>query len=714
MSATPKQPVFLRILKDGKPLEMKQYSGQQIVIGREGTVDLAVGEPSVSPIHAMIEEREEGKYFLCDLGSQSGTFLNGHKIVDEPITSGAEFRLGDVTLEFHIGIPRPKKTVQPIADVQAVASTPAPSPVTMPMPIKPAPQAPVIKPLTPPRPIVTPTPAQTPFAASTPTPAPVTPPPQKVEMKAEGTKVKIPPQPIKKSAPTQTISASTSSASLMGSDIIPSHKIRPAPIAGTFAKPSSARLDKMTESSRGNTVEILLVWQDRVLNTFHFNQKGIVKIGSHPNNEIILPVFGSVRIAHPLIKIDGSATIFLTADMTGEITRNNQTFLIDELKRKGEIANSGAGFSYTLHQGEVVKISMGEGVQLYIRYVAQAPESRILPFLNVPVNHLTSLVVGLMAVTLFLFYAFLYAPPPPDKVEDQVDPPRRAQFVYKRRAEELNAERDAKASSNQTIKDKELANERGEEGGAQEAKPNESKSQKQKLTSNKASKDNAIQKSKGKSAGAKPVAVAKDVNKSGMLSVFGTKGVQDQLNKAFQGSGNVAGLSQSATGQGAESAGGSKAGTGLREVGQGGQGTATVGIAGPKTKGRGGGISGYGTGSLGAKKNASIIAGGDDETFSGSIDKEAIRRVVQANLRQIRSCYERGLNKEPGLYGKIVIQWTIGAGGNVLEAGIKSSSMQNSEVESCAVARLKSWKFPEPPANEVAVVSYPFVFQAQD
>jgi hypothetical protein len=40
--------------------------------------------------------------------------------------------------------------------------------------------------------------------------------------------------------------------------------------------------------------------------------------------------------------------------------------------------------------------------------------------------------------------------------------------------------------------------------------------------------------------------------------------------------------------------------------------------------------------------------------------------------------------------------------------------MNSPEVENCAVAHLKTWKFPEPPADQVAAVSYPFVFQAQE
>src|SRR5690606_5910956 len=139
-----------------------------------------------------------------------------------------------------------------------------------------------------------------------------------------------------------------------------------------------------------------------------------------------------------------------------------------------------------------------------------------------------------------------------------------------------------------------------------------SDSQKKIPTARKAGKDKGIQKAatdKPKPAPAPAVVKKKDVSKEGMLGVFGKGGVQDELNKAYEGAGNVAGLSGEATG-GAEALGaGTDPGQGLREVGKGGQGTATVGIAGIKTKGRGGGVQGYGTGTLGAKKYASIVAG---------------------------------------------------------------------------------------------------------
>ena len=95
-------------------------------------------------------------------------------------------------------------------------------------------------------------------------------------------------------------------------------------------------------------------------------------------------------------------------------------------------------------------------------------------------------------------------------------------------------------------------------------------------------------------------------------------------------------------------------------------------------------------------------------TAPASIDKEKIRAVVISHLKEIKKCYEDSLEKNPKIQGKIVIQWMIGGAGQVLEAHIKSTSLNHPETEKCAVERLKTWVFPIPPPTEVAVVSYPF------
>ena len=86
----------------------------------------------------------------------------------------------------------------------------------------------------------------------------------------------------------------------------------------------------------------------------------------------------------------------------------------------------------------------------------------------------------------------------------------------------------------------------------------------------------------------------------------------------------------------------------------------------------------------------------------GSMDKESVRRVVRRNLAQIRYCYERTLQKNPALAGKIVLQMTIAPTGGVKEAVLASSSISDPEVGACVVGRAKTWMFPAGEATAVA------------
>ena len=146
-------------------------------------------------------------------------------------------------------------------------------------------------------------------------------------------------------------------------------------------------------------------------------------------------------------------------------------------------------------------------------------------------------------------------------------------------------------------------------------------------------------------------------------------------------------------------------------MGKSGKGESTFGIAGVKTKGRGSGDSGYGSGgNIGGRGGINIEAGGDEESFEGSMDREAIKRVVNRHLNQLRTCYNRVLDKDPSAEGKVVLNWTILAGGNVGSAKSVSSEINNRAMLRCMTSRLRSWKFPSPPDGQIGDITYPFVF----
>jgi FHA domain len=69
------------------------------VIGRSKHGGLSIRDPNVSRQHAVIELCE-GRYFLVDLGSTNGTFVNGERITRVPIGDGDVVRICDHEVRF--------------------------------------------------------------------------------------------------------------------------------------------------------------------------------------------------------------------------------------------------------------------------------------------------------------------------------------------------------------------------------------------------------------------------------------------------------------------------------------------------------------------------------------------------------------------------------------------------------------------------------------
>jgi TonB family protein len=158
------------------------------------------------------------------------------------------------------------------------------------------------------------------------------------------------------------------------------------------------------------------------------------------------------------------------------------------------------------------------------------------------------------------------------------------------------------------------------------------------------------------------------------------------------------------------------------------QGKSTVGGGGFAKEGtsyRLGGINTHGTGggAGGTAKAGSGLSGGsvgtgdvalvDEETvIEGGLDREVIADVIKRNLGQIRYCYERQLSSNKDLYGKVMVRFTIGPGGEVGNPKIDNSTMKSALVEGCILRRVASWKFPLPKGGTTVNVAYPFLFKA--
>ena len=92
--------------------------------------------------------------------------------------------------------------------------------------------------------------------------------------------------------------------------------------------------------------------------------------------------------------------------------------------------------------------------------------------------------------------------------------------------------------------------------------------------------------------------------------------------------------------------------------------------------------------------------------FSG-LSKDEIDRVVKARAGVFRACYQKELNRSPGIGGKLIIHFVIAADGSVKSSATQGGSLRNDGVESCVKSNIMRLKFP---AKGGAIVNYPFVF----
>jgi outer membrane biosynthesis protein TonB len=103
------------------------------------------------------------------------------------------------------------------------------------------------------------------------------------------------------------------------------------------------------------------------------------------------------------------------------------------------------------------------------------------------------------------------------------------------------------------------------------------------------------------------------------------------------------------------------------------------------------------------------VAFADASGDLGGLTKEEIDRVVRARAGIFRACYQKELNRAPGLSGKLVVRFAINGDGMVTSSSIGSGgSLHNEEVESCINANVRKLKFPA--KGGTSNVTYPFVF----
>ena len=115
----------------------------------------------------------------------------------------------------------------------------------------------------------------------------------------------------------------------------------------------------------------------------------------------------------------------------------------------------------------------------------------------------------------------------------------------------------------------------------------------------------------------------------------------------------------------------------------------------------------------GDTKGVGSLDGGDFSVAGGGLDRETVRRIINAYRSQIRTCYERALISSPNLEGRIVYKWQITPQGAVLSAQIFKTTLDSANLKTCVLEVIENMNFPKAQNGKPTTVIYPFVFQGK-
>ena len=431
----------------------------------------------------------------------------------------------------------------------------------------------------------------------------------------------------------------------------------------------------------------------------------MVTVGTHPSCSINIPLIHSFIDKLDLLNIGQNIEILIPPGMRASLIEENNFTPMTSPK-------------HWLQQKQLIKIELNESISLLIRPSQTTIKPRLIPIVDVSSNGFLS--VGLAIAITLILALFVKLNPSPESattVEEFyptqliIQSPQRIAEILK--IPPINKNIKVKSKKSQKLppskKTTKISKSAGNNRPSSGLKLNKNSV---KNTAGSIQKGKSIKQAKNQGAQAK----SPNIKNSKLFAALSNFGRRSEIDKNYDGAGELAGLADKATGSAGESVSreGEKFGSRFKTAGSRKKGQSNIGVEG-LSKGGGKG-PGFGTQSIGERKSVSINPQGTGAIFSGQIDREGIRKVFFDNASVIRSCYERVLNQSTKLAGKIILNFDIGPGGQVVgRPGISQSgsTIQNPQLSQCLTNRLKTWRFPDPPAGQTVNVLYPLAFSSR-
>jgi TonB family protein len=735
-------PIRFQVFKGDQLVREEVLNEPVIKIGKLASSHLRLDDETVSRMHAVVEVTGPGEIQLIDLGSTRGTLVNGERINKAVLKSGDQVSFGDARVVVTFG-------------AAAAAAEPTPAPTSVPAQAAPAYPAPTMMQFPP---------QQAPAPAAYAPPANLAAPQQQFAPPQQ--QFAPPQQQFAQAAPAAPAFAAPAFGGYVGAEVEMfdgSKAIEVQAIYRGVVTNTRHLVDPTGKSSAGQSKTYMaagLLAAAIAICTFFFV---IVKGGqeksryesyllgggesknfqwSHQSPVLDVTVFGGLALGIVLVYMglkrrtkttpnyvigsDSTADTPVATDVIGTsafslVSTTGADFMVNVTpSMSGEVFADGQtvplpqyvqqrGMSFSL--GERGRAKIDCGATSFLVSATPRPRPVPVPFLIWRWSEQAYTVGTAAALLLFLLMIFSVPPDPKSLSLDLFNADSRfVNFLIKppeEKEEEIPEWLKKKGPDEQGGKGKRHKGEEGKMG-------KKTSKNKEGLYGLKGPKDNPdphlakkLAEENAKNAGI--LGVLKMNEGSHLASIFGrdTAAGSDAVNVLGGLIGNEIGEAYGVGGLGL-------VGTG---TGGGGTGEGTIGLGNFGTIGKGGGGgngSGYGRGAggLGGRRARApdVIPG--QANVRGSLDKEIIRRIIRRHINEVKYCYETELVKKADLSGRVSVQFTIAATGQVIASVLQSSTMGNIRVENCVVQAVRRWEFPKPMGGGIVIVSYPFNFTA--
>ncbi len=688
------------ILEDGEVVETRELDRDVVKIGKLASSHLRLDRGSVSRIHAVVERSGDGSYSVIDLGSAEGTYVNGEQVTKDEVTDGDRLRFGDVEVRLRFVEVAPEREGE--GEAQAGSGGGGKQGRDQSRAAREEQQA----------------------GSTTVT-------------TAEGREV----EPY-------TLEGYYDE----GGNYIPGYYDEHGEyhlgygyydeqgnwqVAFGYYDPqgewvaTEQPVESVGESSRaggerpiwerrsdrkeythaffsdegGETLEVAHLWGDHVLSVTSFEEPRSVTIGPGTADDFRVGE-QTAESETPLVLFDeGRWMLAVSERMRGFVRRGHEETSLRELIERGEARQSAQltdGYLLPIGPGTSARLELDDNTFLVHFTEMPGVGGGALAVDKAPLPYQA---ISAAAHILFLLAAMSL---PGDagnlSLDEYSDQDRFAEMVLK--PEQKKKEKPDWMKKGDEEK---AAKHKGEETKAGK-KDSEQKDKEMQVKGDPDNENSELKKKRDKKI-AMNAGVMKAFQQDQVASQFGDSS-QSVGSDAVHALGNLDG----------ESGGESKGfgGLGLEGAGRGGGGGTSeeglgigeVGTAGRGGGGRGGDGYGEGQGDLGEKKEAQPEVVPQRPDVDGSLDKEIIRKVVRQHRREIKYCYEKELQKNKKLKGRVVVQFTISPSGDVVAALITESTLGNTNVEQCMQGKIRRWTFPSPKGGGVVKVNYPFNFSS--